>query len=306
MHAVLERLGQGPVVSDGAWGTQLQLAGLAPGEYPDAWNVTYPERVEAVARAYVEAGSEIILTNTFGANRLALAHRGLADQVVAINRAGVEISKRGAAGKAYVFASMGPSGRLLGMGQTTLAELRKVFGEQAQVLAEAGADGLVLETFSDLDEVAPALAAAKETGLPVVASMVFDSGKQRDRTMMGVTPERAAEALASGGADVIGANCGSGSAQHVPICERMREAIDHPLWLKPNAGLPELQDGRPVYRTTPEEFARDAMRLIQAGASFVGGCCGTSPDFVAAIARVVREARARTVYVQRGKRLEAR
>ena len=279
----LQEILPGPVLTDGAWGTLLQAGGLGAGECPDAWNLTRPDHVESVARAYVAAGSQIILTNTFGASRLRLAAHDLGDRAVAINRAGARLSRRAARGNVRVFASMGPSGRMLAMGETTVDELRASFGEQAQALADEGVDALLLETFADLDELRAAIAAAKATGLPVVASLVFDSGPARDRTMMGVTPEQAAAAAIAAGADAVGANCGNGIERFIPLCRRLRAATDRLLWLKANAGLPELVGGRAIYRTTPAEFAARAVELVKAGATFVGGCCGTTPAFIAAI-----------------------
>jgi len=279
-----ELLSEAPLVTDGAWGSLFLASGLAPDELGDSWNLTHPERVEAVPRAYVEAGSRIVLTNTFRSNRITLERHGLAGKIKEINRAGVEISRRAAAGRARVFASTGPTGRMLVTGETTREELLAVFGEQFEILAEAGADALILETMSDLEEARIAVEAARRTGLPVVACMVFDTGKNKDRTMMGVTPEQAAAGLSEAGADVIGANCGQGPAGYIPICRRMSAATDLPLWIKPNAGIPELVDGRTVYRTTPGEFAVQIPSVIEAGASFVGGCCGTTPDFIRALA----------------------
>jgi methionine synthase I (cobalamin-dependent) len=290
MIPFLEQLLAGSqVLTDGAWGTQLQVRGLASGECPDAWNLIHPELVAEVARAYVEAGSRVILTNTFGANRLRLTGFGLAEKAAEINRAGVEISRRAAAGRAYVFASVGPSGKMLIAGDTTDAELRAAFAEQASALVAGGADAIVIETMADLIEAKLAVAAAHETGLPVVACMVFDSGKNKDRTMMGITPEQVAMDLQAVGADVIGANCGQGIAGYVPVCERLRAATDRPIWIKANAGLPEVVDGRPVYRTSPSEFASCVPALVQAGASFIGGCCGTSPEFIKAVGLKLRE-----------------
>jgi 5-methyltetrahydrofolate--homocysteine methyltransferase len=277
----------GPVVLDGAWGTQLQAQGLGSGECPDAWNLTHPDRVEQVGRAYVAAGSQVILTNTFGANRLRLEGYGLAGKVADINRAGVEISRRATAGKARVFASVGPSGKLLMTGDVTESDLLAVFTEQMTALAAAGADGIVIETMSDLVEAKMAQAAARATGLPVVVSVVFDSGKQKDRTMMGATPEQVATELTGAGADVIGANCGQGIAGYVPVCQRLRSATDRPLWIKANAGLPEMINGQPIYRTTPEQFAHHVPALVQAGARFLGGCCGTNPAFIQALKRAL-------------------
>ena len=266
----------------------MQARGLTTGECPDAWNLSHPDRVEALARAYVEAGSDIILANTFRANRLGLAGYGLADRVEEINRAGIEIARRAAAGRAKVFGSCGPSGKMLMTGGVSEDDLRQAFAEQARAAAAAGADGIAVETMADLAEARLAVVAASAVGLPVVASMVFDSGKDKDRTMMGTTPEQAAQELTAAGADVIGANCGWGIAGYVPICRRLRAATDRPIWIKPNAGLPEMVEGRVVYRTTPEEFASFVPVLLEAGASFLGGCCGTGPEFVRAIKEAVR------------------
>ncbi len=283
MTIIEQLLAAGPVVTDGAWGTELQARGLESGECPDGWNLSRPERVEAVARAYVEAGSQVILTNTFRANRVAQAGTDLAGCLEAVNRAGVEISRRAAAGRAAVFASMGPSGKMLPAGEVTEEELRAAFSEQARALAAAGADALLLETMSDLEEARIALAAAKETGLPVVVSMVFDAGRKKDRTMMGNTPEQCAGELVEAGADLVGANCGCGVEGYVEIARRMHAATGRPLWIKANAGLPELVDGRPVYRMGAEEYAGFGPALVEAGARFIGGCCGTGPAFVRAL-----------------------
>ncbi len=270
-------------LTDGAWGTQLQERGLKPGDCPDAWNLTHAEDVAAVARAYVEAGSRLVITNTFGANRFVLARHGLVDQAAELNRRGVALSRAAADGRASVFASIGPSGLMIMLGQTSAEELQAAFAEQARAMAEAGADGLVLESFSDLAEIRAAIGAAKPTGLPVVACMTFDSGANKDRTMMGVTPEQAAAALVDAGADVIGANCGQGIAGFVDVCRRLRAAADLPIWIKANAGLPQMAGGRAVYAQTPAEFAGFIPPLLDAGANFVGGCCGTSPAFIAAV-----------------------
>lgn len=290
MHSVIEQLlAHGPVTTDGAWGTQLQALGLGVGEFPDFWNLSNPDRVAQVATAYVEAGSGVILTNTFGANRCRLAEHGLAEMTAHINRRGVEISREAAASRARVFASIGPSGKMLLNGDMTSAELQQAFREQAQTLAQSGAQGLVIETMSDLEEAGIAVRAARETGLPVVACMVFDSGKAKDRTMMGHTPEQAAEALTAAGADVIGANCGQGIAGFVSICGRLHAAADRPIWIKANAGLPKIVGGTAQYDISPDEFASFVPALVGAGASFVGGCCGTSPEFIRAISTTLKQ-----------------
>jgi methionine synthase I (cobalamin-dependent) len=278
-------IAEGPVLLDGAWGTELQSRGLEAGDLPDFWNLRHPDRVEAVARAYVEAGSRVILTNTFRANRIALGKHPEVDRVSEVNRAGVEISRRAAEGRARVFASMGPCGKLLLMGEVDTAALREAFVEQAQALASGGADAIVIETMSELAEAELAIEAARSTGLPVVACMAFDSGKHRERTMMGVSAPQAAQALGEAGADVVGANCGAGIEDYISICGSLARATERPIWIKPNAGLPELEGGEVVYRTTPEAFSRDVRKLVEAGAQFVGGCCGTSPAFIEAVRR---------------------
>ena len=277
-------LSAGPLITDGAWGTQLLALGLAPGALPDAWNLERPGLVESVARAYVEAGSQVILTNTFRSNGITLELAGLAGQLDAINRAGVEISKRAAAGKALVFASIGPTGKLLMSGEVGREEVAAAFAAQAVALAAAGADALLVETMSDLEEAGLALSAAKSTGLPVIVSFAFDSGRNKDRTMMGVTPEGAAHAMEIAGADAVGANCGAGIERFVPVCARLAAACSLPVWIKANAGLPEMRDGAVVYSTPAAVFASYLPALIEAGAAFIGGCCGTTPEFIRALA----------------------
>jgi len=273
-----EWLAGGLLITDGAWGTELQARGLDPGTVPDTWNLTHPERVEAVARAYVEAGSQVILTNTFRANSVAMA-----GDLEAINRAGVATSKRAAAGKALVFASIGPTGKLLMTGEMSEEQATAAFAAQAAALAEAGADALLVETMSDIEEARLAVAAAKGTGLPVIASFAFDSGKNKDRTMMGATPEAVAAAMVEAGADSVGANCGVGIEHVALICRRLRAACDLPIWIKPNAGLPKMEGTAIRYDTSPEFFASHYAALRDAGASFLGGCCGSTPDFVRAL-----------------------
>jgi len=285
MNPKLEQiLANGPILTDGAWGTQLQARGLAFGACPDAWNLTNPESVREVASGYVNAGSQVILSNTFGASRITLERHGLSGQAYEINREGAAISRKAAGSIADVFASIGPTGKMLAMGEITVDQARVAFTEQAAALAEGGADAIVIETMSDLDEACIALAAAKTTGLPVIVCMTYDAGRNLDRTMMGTTPEQAAERLVGEGADGIGSNCGQGAEQMLPICIRLKAAAPGtPIWVKPNAGLPILQDGKAIYNTSPTEFAENAYRLVEAGASFIGGCCGTSPDYLYAL-----------------------
>ncbi len=285
MSQLSEWLKNGAMISDGAWGTELQARGLEPGAAADIWNLTHPERVEAVARAYVEAGSEVILTNTFRANAVAME-----GDLEAINRAGVEISKRAAAGRALVFASIGPTGKMLMAGELTAERATAAFAEQAMAMAGAGVDALLVETMSDIEEARLAVAAAKCTGLPVIVSFAFDSGKNKDRTMMGATPEAVAAAMVEAGANAVGANCGVGIEQAAPICRRLRAACDLPLWIKPNAGLPKIEAGSVRYATSADSFASHYAALREAGASFVGGCCGSTPEFIRALVNARRAA----------------
>jgi methionine synthase I (cobalamin-dependent) len=273
-----EWLAGGLLIADGAWGTELQARGLAAGAAPDTWNLTHPESVEAVARSYVEAGSQVILTNTFRANAIAME-----GDLEAINRTGVAISKRAAAGQALVFASIGPTGKMLLAGEISREQAKTAFAAQAVALSEAGADALLVETMSDIEEARLAVGAAKSTGLPVIVSFAFDSGKNKDRTMMGATPEAVAAAMKEAGADAVGANCGVGVEQAVPICRRLRAACGLPIWIKPNAGLPDMEGTAIRYRVSAELFASHYAALREAGASFLGGCCGSTPDFIRAL-----------------------
>jgi methionine synthase I (cobalamin-dependent) len=278
--------GSGLIITDGAWGTEFQRRGLAMGVPSDLWNLTRPDDVEAVARAYVDAGSRVILTNTFRGNPVALGALGEAGRAAEINRRGVELSKRAAGAGVRVFASMGPTGKVLATGDIDERTVLDALRAQAEALAEGGADALLFETFSDVDEARLAVRAAKPLGLPILVSFAFDSGRKKDRTMMGATPEAAARAMADEGVDAVGANCGAGPEFFPAICRRLRESSSLPVWVKPNAGLPSLVDRRAVYTMGPGSFSGYLPALIEAGASFVGGCCGTSPEFIRALAEV--------------------
>jgi 5-methyltetrahydrofolate--homocysteine methyltransferase len=269
------------VLADGAWGTELAKLGMASHEAPELWNSDHPDKVFQVASSYVEAGSEIILTNTFGGNRFKLGKFGLADRTSELVRKGVEISKHAAGSSVLVFASIGPTGDLLDpFGPLTPEEVYEAFSETVTAAVEGNADGIVIETFFAIEEALLALKAAKQnSNLPVVVSMTYQHG-QNDQfaTVMGVTPERAAKTLTEEGADVIGANCGSGIDDIIELCAQMRLHTDRPLWMKPNAGLPQFEDGKTVYKEKPEYTASRLQSLVDAGATIVGGCCGTTPE----------------------------
>ena len=288
MSRLSEWLADGLLITDGAWGTELQARGLPSGVKPDSWNLTYPDRVESVARAYAEAGSQVILTNTFRANAVAMHSTSKAD-LDAINRAGVAISRR-AAGQALVFASIGPTGKMLVSGEMSSEQASAAFAAQSRSLAAAGADALLVETMSDIEEARLAVEAARRTGLPVIVSFAFDSGKNKDRTMMGATPEAVAAAMAEAGADAVGANCGVGVEKAVSICQRLRAACDLPIWIKPNAGLPTIEGSAIRYGASAEFFASHFVALREAGAAFLGGCCGSTPEFIRALVSARRAA----------------
>ena len=286
MNEIIKKLLESkPVVLDGAWGTLLQSKGLEPGAYPDGWNLSQPDKVEEVAKAYVEAGSQIIITNTFSANSFCLSKGNLGDKVRDINIAGVEISKRAAGDKALVFASMGPTGKNLAMGEVTVEALAQSFKEQAEALAFAKPDGIVVETMMDLKEAEIAVQAAKATGLPVAACLSYGAGKNGDRTLMGNSVEQSVKSFTELGVDIIGSNCGQGLEGMLNICKQLEAQTDLPIWIKSNAGLPQYKDGQTVYDTTAEEFAELVQSVTDAGADFIGGCCGTSPDYIKLLAQ---------------------
>jgi len=270
------------LIADGAWGTELVKRGLAAGEAPERWNLDRPDEVLAVARSYVEAGADILLTNTFGGSPLKLRKVGLGGQMAEVNRRGVELSKEAASGKSLVFASVGPTGEfMVPAGTIEEAEMVDCFAEQIKAIVGASPDGIVIESMSDLGEAKAALRAVREnSNLPAVVSMTFQKGARGYATMMGARPAQAAEELERVGADIVGANCGAGIDNVVEVAKLMRRATKLPLWFKPNAGIPQLIDGRTVFRETPEMMAKRLADLVKAGASIVGGCCGTTPDHI--------------------------
>ena len=274
------------LIADGGWGTELFKHGLRPGDAPEAWNVDHPDGVRAVAISYVKAGADIILTNTFGGNSLKLTKMGLGLKTAEINRLGAEISKEAAADEgALVFGSMGPTGELMKpLGTATETEMMKCFLEQARALVAGGVDGIVIETMTDLAEARVALRAAREsTSLPVVLSMTYDKKQSGYATMMGVRPEQAVRELERAGADIVGANCGAGIDDMIEVARLMRLATSLPIWCKPNAGLPEFVNGNTIYHETPERMASQLQAIVEAGASIVGGCCGTTPAHIRAL-----------------------
>ncbi|MCP3918875.1 MAG: homocysteine methyltransferase [bacterium] len=285
--SLLDALAERVLLIDGAMGTQLQLAGLEPGECGEAWNLERPERVLEIQRTYVAAGSDCLLTNTFGASRLVLERHGRGAEASAINRAGAELAREAFGERTgFVLGDVGPFGGLLEpLGEVPGKEVRRAFGEQARALVEGGVDAILVETQTSLEELGLGIAAAQEAGAPcVIGSVAFDltHGGSDYHTMMGVSPEQAAELMQSAGADVVGLNCGTKiDMRHArAILERYRTACDLPTLAQPNAGQPELEGRQIVYRLEPEAMAAGVPGLIDAGARLIGGCCGSTPRHI--------------------------
>lgn len=276
-----------PLLTDGAWGTEMQKLGAKPGEMCDLWNVEHPERVLTVAKSYVDAGSHVILTNTFNSNRIVLGRHGLEARVAELSKAGAEISKRAAAGKAYVFASIGPTGKMVSMDELSQEEVAEIIAEQAVALAAGGADAIVIETQTDIAEAEAGLQACmKACTIPIGLSFTFDSGKEGDRTMMGVSIEDAYAVAVDNGASFVGANCGAGIETFVKLADKFAACgKDLPIWIKGNAGMPTVDgQGKTIYKALPQVYADAVEPLLAAGARFIGGCCGSSPAHIKAMA----------------------
>ena len=288
---LMERLSTETILADGAMGTMLHARGIGFDKCFDELNLTNPSAVAEIHRAYIEAGAQLIITNTFGANRFKLAKHGLEDHVVQINKASVDLAKRVVAAsfrEVLVAGDVGPLGvRIAPFGRVQPEQARAAFAEQIKALAEAGADLIVIETFSDLYEIREAIRAAKDVGanhdspLPIVASVTFT---RDDRTVLGDDPAKVAHTLKNEGVDVIGVNCSGGPAQLSRILKQMCQAVpDGKFWVKPNAGWPEQVGGRIMYPADAEYFGDYALSFREMGARIVGGCCGTTPQHIAAM-----------------------
>lgn len=275
----------GHVLTDGAWGTEFLRRGLRLGESADLWNLTRPDVVETVARGYVDVGCQVILTNTFRANPIALADHGEAHRAREINRRGAEISRLAARGKARVFGSLGPAGWGPRGGRVEPRDVIDAYRVQAEGLAEGGVDALAFETLGGIEEARLAVCAARPIGLPVVVSFTFDTN---GRTLCGEAIEDVTVALKDEPIDAIGANCGTGPDAFLGVCERLRATTALRIWMKPNAGLPTIQGGEASYPTGPAEFAATMSAIHRAGATFLGGCCGTDPAFIREIREILR------------------
>ena len=287
MQSLLEHISRGKiVVADGAMGSLLFQRGLKPGECPEELNLLHPEILEEVARLYLEAGAEIIQTNTFGGAALKLADYGLEAKTEEINARAVECVRRAVGQQAYVSGSVGPCGKILKpYGDTEAEEMTASFSRQVGALLEAGVDDICVETMTDLQEAVLAIQAVRErsSDIPIMATMTFDPTPKGFFTIMGVSIEEAVEGLTDAGADVIGSNCGNGLENMIHIAREFNDLTSLPIIIQSNAGMPERMGAELVYGETPDFFAGKMSDLKEVGVAVIGGCCGTTPDHIAAI-----------------------
>ncbi len=291
--SIVETVRNGKIlVSDGAWGSFLYQKGLMPGECPELWCVERPDDVYSVAAEYIAAGSDMVETNTFGATSFKLEHYNLADRTFEINKKAAELSRKAAGDNGWVIASVGPTGKMLLMGDVTEEQLYDAFKEQAMALEAGGADAVCIETMSATDEAVIAIKAAKEnTRLEVICTFTLERTIQGEyRSMMGVSPQEAAQTAIEAGADIVGTNCGNGMERMIEIVAQMKQvAGETPILVHANAGLPKNVDGIDIFPDTPEDMARMTPELIKAGANIIGGCCGTTPAHIKAIKSVIQQ-----------------
>ena len=280
-------------MSDGATGTYLQAHGLEPGGCPEEFNLSHPEVVQGMAQAYFAAGSEMVLTNSFGANRFMLGKYGHGDKISEVNRLAAEHARSQAPQGGFVIGSVGPTGEFLEpLGEVTEEEMLAAFVEQVTALEAGGADGVVIETMTAVEEARLAIRATREhTKLAVLSTMVFDKGPRGFFTMMGVTPERSVKELIEAGADVVGTNCGNGSDLMVELARDLRQTTDAPLLVHSNAGIPSMIRGEIVYPETPDYMAERFNELADLGINIIGGCCGTGPEHIRVFSESLRARR---------------
>lgn len=292
MSKIIKEIQNGRIlVSDGAWGTFLQKKGLTPGECPEQWNVTRSEDIFDIAKSYIDAGADMIETNSFGGNYFKLKGYGLENHVFELNKAAAEISRKAAGTDRFVLGSVGPTGKLLMMEEVTEDELYSAFKEQSVALEAGGADAIVIETMTDLEEARIAVKAAKEnTACEVICTMTFDKILSGEfRTMMGISPAEMTETLIEAGATIIGANCGNGIADMIGIVKEIRQVnAQIPILIHANAGMPHYCDGETTFPESPADMASRVKEIIEAGANIIGGCCGTTPDHICEVHHVVK------------------
>jgi len=289
--SLLARIQSGEtLISDGATGTFLQQQGLRPGECPEALNVTAPQVIGGMAAAYFAAGSDLVLTNSFGGNVFRLRRCGYGDRVEEFNRLAATLARSATPPGRFVVGSIGPTGEFAEpLGDLSVEAMGEAFAEQAQSLVAGGVDGLLVETMTALDEAVLAVRMARDqTNGPVLATMVFTRGRRGWATTMGVTPERAVNALLDAGADVVGANCGNGIVPMVELARLLRALTAAPLLIHANAGIPEYREGSVVYPETPEVMAPLFLDMQRIGINILGGCCGTMPAHIQALHYALR------------------
>jgi len=288
---ILDKIKQNKILlCDGAWGTFLQTKGMKPGECPELWNITHRADVSHIAESYLQAGSDIIETNSFGGSRFKLSLFGLEERVSELNHAAASISREVAGKEIHVAGSIGPTGKMLLMGDVTEKELYDAFREQAVSLEAGGADIIIVETMSAIDEAAIAVRASREnTKCIVIITMTFSKEPNGEyHTMMGVSPEEMVISMKEAGAHIVGSNCGNGIEDMIGIVKAIRASDSSiPVMIQANAGIPELIDGETIFRESPEMMASFIPELIKAGANIIGGCCGTTPEHIMAIRKVL-------------------
>jgi 5-methyltetrahydrofolate--homocysteine methyltransferase len=292
MRSIIQALKNGKIlISDGGWGTFLHELGLGIGECPEIWNITNRDKVFKIAKSYVDAGSDMILTNSFGAHPIRLAHYDLQDRAFELNEAAAAISREAAGDDHFVLGSIGPSGAILIMNEVPEEEVYDGFRIQVEGLSKGGADAVCVETMSAVDEACLAIRAAKEfTDLEVICTFTYNKTVHGYyRTMMGVSPEEMITAVKEAGADIIGANCGIGFDQMIEVVKEIRN-IDKstPVLVHANAGIPLVKNGKTIFPETPEMMKPKVRNLVEAGANIIGGCCGTTPEHIRVLVKEIR------------------
>jgi 5-methyltetrahydrofolate--homocysteine methyltransferase len=289
MTSILDLAKKKTVIFDGAMGTMLMAAGLKAGETPELWNIEKPSLVTEIHRKYYEAGSDVVHTNTFGGNAIKLADRGLSDRMEAINVEAAKLAREACPAGKFVAGDIGPTGKLIKpLGDLVIEEAEEAFFRQAQALLKGGVDLISIETMFSLEEALAGLRAAKRLGeAPVIAALTFNRTKKGFFTMMGEGVNQAVSAFEGAGADVIATNCSLGSRDMIDLTKELRAATRKPILVQPNAGKPLTQKGVTSYLQTPVEFAQDGKEIRNSGADMIGGCCGTSPEFIRALVQTL-------------------